>query len=64
MKMIATINGVNIPPKNRMYEIVITYNEFLRNPELFKKFLEDPKPMKKWNFWCKERNYNSKYFDK
>ena len=64
MKMIATINGVNIPPKNRMYEIVITYNEFLRNPELFKKFLEDPKPMKKWNFWCKERSYNSKYFDK
>ena len=64
MKMIATINGVSIPPKNRMYEIVITYNEFLRNPELFKKFLEDPKPMKKWNFWCKERSYNSKYFDK
>ena len=58
MKMIATINGVSIPPKNRMYEIVITYNEFLRNPELFKKFLEDPKPMKKWNFWCKERRCN------
>lgn len=64
MKMLATINGVNIPPKNRMYEIVITYNEFLRNPELFKKFLEDPKPMKKWNFWCKEMKYKQEKFEK
>ena len=49
MKMVAAISGVPNSKKPRMYEIVITYNEFLRNPELFKKLLEDPKPMKKWN---------------
>lgn len=46
-----------------MYEIVITYKEFLKNPGFFKSFIQNPEPLKKWNFWCKERKYNQKYFE-
>ena len=46
-----------------MYEIVITYKEFLRDPEFFKSFIQNPKKMKKWNFWCKERKYNQNFFE-
>ena len=53
-------NDIN---NSTMYEIVITYKEFLRDPEFFKSFIQNPKKMKKWNFWCKERKYNQKYFE-
>ena len=48
----------------RMYEILITYNEFLRHPDIFKNFIKSPKKCKKWNFWCKEKKYNPKMFNK
>ena len=48
----------------KMYQIVITYNEFLRHPDVLKEFIKSPKIMKKWNFWCRERKYNQKYLDK
>lgn len=46
-----------------MYEICITYNEFMRNPNAFKKFIEEPKVQKKWNFWSHRKKYNQKFFD-
>ena len=46
-----------------MYEIVITYKEFLKNPGFFKSFIQNPEPLKKWNFWCKERKYNQNFFE-
>ena len=46
-----------------MYEVCITYNEFMRNPDAFKKFIEEPKVLKKWNFWSRRKKYNQKYFD-
>ena len=50
--------------KSRMYIVVITYKEYLRNAAVFKEFIKNPKPQKQWNFWCRERKYNKKYFDK
>ena len=53
------------PPKNKsskMYQIVITYKEFLRNPDFFRKFITNPHRMEKWNFWCEERKYNPECF--
>ena len=46
----------------KMYEITLTYKEFLRNPDFFRKFIANPHKMEKWNFWCKERKYNPEYF--
>ena len=48
--------------ENRMYELLITYKEFMRNPDIFREFIKQPKQFKKWNFWCKERKYDDKYF--
>ena len=48
--------------ENRMYELLITYKEFMRNPDIFREFIKQPKQIKKWNFWCKERKYDDKYF--
>ena len=48
----------------RMYEVLITYNEFLRHPDVFKDFIKSPKKFTKWNFWCKELKYNQEKFDK
>ena len=47
----------------KMFEVCITYNEFMRNPDAFKKFIEEPKVLKKWNFWSRRKKYNQKYFD-
>lgn len=48
----------------RMYKVLITYNEFLRHPDVFKDFIKEPKKFNKWNFWCRERKYNQEKFDK
>lgn len=48
--------------EDTMYELLITYKEFLRAPEAFREFIKHPKQIEKWNFWCKERKYNKKYF--
>lgn len=48
----------------RMFEIVITYKEFLRAPNIFKDFIKAPKKFSKWNFWCKELKYKQERFDK
>ncbi|MCR5062685.1 MAG: EscU/YscU/HrcU family type III secretion system export apparatus switch protein [Treponema sp.] len=52
------------PKGNKMYEILITYHEFLRHPQIFWAFIENPKKFTKWNFYCKIKNYNNTFFDK
>ncbi len=49
--------------QTKMFEVCITYNEFSRNPDAFKKYIEEPKVQKKWNFWSRRKKYNQKYFD-
>jgi len=46
-----------------MFFIVITCNEFLGDPEAFKKFISAPHKMRRWTFWCWERKYDQKKFD-
>ena len=48
----------------RMFEVLITYNEFLRAPVVFKDFIKAPNKFSKWNFWCKELKYKQEKFDK
>lgn len=48
---------------SRMYEIVISYNELLRNPDAFKKLIENPKVVRKWNFWSHRKKYRKELFD-
>ena len=48
---------------SRMYEICITYNELLRNPDAFKKLIENPKIVRKWNFWSRRKKYRKELFD-
>lgn len=48
---------------SRMYEICITYNELLRNPDAFKKLIENPKVVRKWNFWSRKKKYRKELFD-
>jgi len=48
----------------RMFEVLITYNEFLRHPDVFKDFIKEPKKLTKWNFWCKEMKYKQEKFEK
>ena len=48
---------------SRMYEICITYNELLRNPDAFKKLIENPKIVRKWNFWSRRKKYKKELFD-
>ena len=48
---------------SRMYEICITYNELLRNPDAFKKLIENPKVVRKWNFWSRRKKYRKELFD-
>ena len=48
----------------KMFEVLITYNEFLRHPDVFKDFIKEPKKFTKWNFWCKELKYNQENFEK
>ena len=46
-----------------MYEVCITYNEFIRNPEAFKKLIEEPRVLRKWNFWSRRKKYKQEFFD-
>ena len=48
---------------SRMYEICITYNELLRNPDAFKQLIENPKIVRKWNFWSCRKKYREELFD-
>ena len=48
---------------SRMYEICITYNELLRNPDAFKQLIENPKIVRKWNFWSRRTKYPEELFD-
>lgn len=48
----------------RMFKVLITYNEFLRHPDVFKDFIKEPKKLTKWNFWCKEMKYKQEKFEK
>ena len=48
---------------SRMYEICITYNELLRNPDAFKQLIENPKVVRKWNFWSRRKKYKKELFD-
>lgn len=48
----------------RMFAVLITYNEFLLHPDVFKDFIKEPKKLKKWNFWCKEMKYKQDKFEK
>lgn len=48
---------------SRMYDICITYNELLRNPDAFKKLIENPKIVRKWNFWSRRKKYRKELFD-
>ncbi len=50
-------------PNSKMFDICITHKEFLRNPEAFQKFIENPKRKEQWNFWCRERKYKKEYFE-
>lgn len=46
-----------------MYKVLITYNEFLRHPEVFKNLIKAPRKFNKWNFCCREVKYNQNKFD-
>ena len=48
----------------KMYELTITYKEFLRCPEAFKKLISNPYKLYKWNFWCHGQKFNPKRFAK
>ena len=50
--------------KNRkMYNAVITYKEFQRNPAVFIEFINNPKIKGKRDFECKEVPYKKEYFE-
>ena len=49
---------------SRMFEVLITYNEFFRYPDVFKDFIKEPKKLTKWNFWCKKMKYKQEKFEK
>ena len=40
-----------------------TCNEFIRNPESFKQLIEEPKVLRKWNFWSRRKKYREELFD-
>lgn len=48
----------------KIYQIICTYNEFLRHFNYFKNFIKTPEVMKENNFLCWELKYNQKYFEK
>ena len=49
--------------ENKMYEIVITTSEFMRNPDALKEIIKNPKCFKKWNFWCRKRKFDARLFE-
>lgn len=51
-------------PKDSMFFIVLTFNEFLRDPNAFKEFIKAPYKTRKWNFWCRQRKYKPEFFNK
>ena len=46
-----------------MYEVCISYNEFIRNPEAFKQLIEEPRVLRRWNFWSRRKKYREELFD-
>ena len=50
-------------PDSKMFEVHISHKEFLRNPEAFQKFIENPKRKEQWNFLCRERKYKKECFE-
>lgn len=50
-------------PNSKMFVVIISHKEFLRNPEAFQKFIENPKRKDEWNFWCRERKYKKECFE-
>ena len=52
--------GNRVPEKT--YQVYITYNEFLRDTEAFRAFIENPHERTQWNFSSKEINYESGMF--
>lgn len=40
--------------KGERYEVVLTYNAFMRNPTAFKDFIANPRRKTTWNFWCRK----------
>ena len=48
----------------KMYQIISTYNEFMRHPEYLKNFLYSPKVINKNTFLCRELNYRQQNFPK
>ncbi len=63
MKTLVKVYLQDLNDQTKMFEVCITYNEFSRNPDAFKKFIEEPKVQKKWNLWSSRKKYNQKYFD-
>lgn len=49
---------------SKMYEVSITYNEFLRNPNEFKSLITQPHKKTSWNFSCNERTLDQAVFEK
>ena len=58
-------SGVTAKRKQKasMFCIVITCNQFLRDPDVFREFITAPHKLKKWTFRCCEEKYNQKKFD-
>ena len=52
------------PKSGKMYQIISTYNEFMRHPEYLKNFLYSPKVINKNTFLCRELNYRPQNFPK
>lgn len=53
----------DLEDSSKMYEICITYNEFIRNPDAFKELIEKPKILQKWNFWSRRKKFKPEYFE-
>lgn len=47
-----------------MYELTISYKEFLRCPEAFKEMIANPYKKEKKHFWCEEQKFDPKLFAK
>lgn len=48
----------------KMYIIVMSYREFMKNPDVFKELIAKPYRKKEWNFWCREYKYKKEHFSK
>lgn len=52
------------PKSGKMYQIISTYNEFLRHPEYLKNFINAPEVINKNTFLCRELNYRPQTFQR